>query len=69
MVDEVYPDMRMKDLFVYERVHDAMRRDASPTIRPMTLYVETPSQISSIFDTVAYSKCKIKFNLFHNLNF
>lgn len=58
MIQSIYPDMRMEELFAVETLQSVMVRDANPSIRPMTFYVETPSQIQSIFDSVAYSKCE-----------
>lgn len=61
MVRPIYPDMRTEEMFVVETVQDVMVRDASPTIRPMTFYVETPSQIRGVFDAIAYSKGNYSF--------
>jgi hypothetical protein len=58
MVQPIYPDMRMEELFAIETLQTVMIRDASPTIRAMTTHVETPSQVRSIFDSIAYSKCE-----------
>lgn len=59
MLHPIHPDMRMDELFAVETLQNVMIRDASPSIRPMTFDVETPSQVQGIFDSVAYSKCKL----------
>ena len=64
MVQPIYPEMRMEELFAVEALQSVMERDASPSIRSMTTYVETPTEVRSIFDSVAYSKCKGKLIFF-----
>lgn len=34
----------------------ALTTDGSATVRPMTHYVETPGEISRLFDNIAYAK-------------
>lgn len=58
MLQAIYPDMRMEELFAVEALQSVMVSDASPSIRPMTFDVETPNEIHSIFDSVAYRKCE-----------
>lgn len=55
----VYPDERWVDTFMVETFQPVMETDANPNIRPMSFYVESPQRISSLFDSIAYSKCKI----------
>lgn len=65
MVKPIYPDMRTDEMFVVETLQNVMIRDASPTIRPMTSYAETPSGVRGLFDSIAYDKCNnyLKHNL------
>jgi len=53
----VYPEFRDLDLFVMNDVQKgALRNDASSATRPMTYYLENPSSIQGLFDSIAYSK-------------
>lgn len=52
-----HPELNMRDRFASQR-ESALTADASETVRPMTYYVETPAEISRLFDTVAYAKCE-----------
>lgn len=54
----VYPGERWDDEFVIDTLQSVMESDANPNVRPMTFYVESPSNIDRLFDSVAYSKCK-----------
>jgi aminopeptidase N len=51
---------RWQDSFTMVDKRSVMKRDASPRIRPMTHYVEHPSQLRNLFDDIAYSKCMFK---------
>lgn len=42
--------------FVVNRMHDAMRQDVAPKTHAMTRPVNTPEEISKIYDFVAYPK-------------
>ena len=46
------------DTFVVNTVQAVFETDASPSIRPMSYYVENPNRIEQLFDNIAYSKCK-----------
>lgn len=46
------------DYFVIRTLQSVFQSDASPTQRPMTYYVESPSAISNLFSSIAYAKCK-----------
>lgn len=54
----MYPDDRFMDTFVIDTVQTVLDVDASPSIRPMTHYVEDPESITGLFDRVAYDKCE-----------
>lgn len=58
----VYPEDRLMDTFVVDVVQSVLDVDASPSIRPMTYYVENPDRITALFDRVAYDKCKLITN-------
>ncbi|KAL7025611.1 hypothetical protein ACKWTF_013562 [Chironomus riparius] len=65
MTHFLYPQMRLNSLFAVEAMHPVMKRDSSPLIRPLTLYVETPSEIRSMFDSISYSKAASVIRMFH----
>ncbi|XP_054025111.1 aminopeptidase N [Dryobates pubescens] len=53
------PSWRIKDLMVLNELHAAMGTDALTTSRPLSFREEeinTPAQISEVFDSIAYSK-------------
>lgn len=50
-----HPELKMRDRFASVR-ESALNLDASATVRPMTYYVETPGEISRLFDNIAYAK-------------
>lgn len=50
--------MQLMDLFVIHNTFQIFHFDATIFTRPMTYYVEDPDQISNLFDSVAYEKCK-----------
>jgi len=45
------------DQFVVYELQSALLNDASTSVHPMTNPVETPEEINTIFDYVAYGKC------------
>ncbi|XP_037044998.1 aminopeptidase N-like [Bradysia coprophila] len=54
--DLAYPDFQIMDYFVIRTLQSVLQSDASPTIRPMTYYVESPQAISGLFSNIAYAK-------------
>lgn len=56
--DEVDPELRMMDQYVLLVNQYAMDNDALVSTRRMSYYAETPSDISRLFDRIAYEKCK-----------
>ena len=68
MTHYLYPQMRLDSLFAVEVMHPVMKRDSSPLIRPLTSYVETPSEIRSIFDSIAYDKGKLTLFGIYNVS-
>lgn len=64
LVDNVRPDLRMKDYFNVQKLQNAMKSDSLESTRAMFSPAETPSEISGLFDRIAYDKCK-SFNLIY----
>ena len=56
----VYPDERWDDSFLTDILQAVMETDSNPARRPMTYYVENAVLIDRLFDSVAYSKCKLR---------
>ncbi|XP_055315275.1 aminopeptidase N-like [Sitodiplosis mosellana] len=54
--DLVHPDWSIFNDFVVQKLHVALRSDATNRTRPMTYYVENPSGIGGLFDNIAYAK-------------
>lgn len=55
-----YPELSAADIYLISDFGFALLIDGLGQSRPMTLYQETPFGIYSLFDTVAYSKCKFQ---------
>ncbi|XP_033635601.1 uncharacterized protein LOC117296680 [Asterias rubens] len=53
---EVEPDWGMWDKFILYDLHRAMATDARVTSRPIINEVETPAEISSMFNRISYQK-------------
>lgn len=58
MTSQLFPSMRMEELFAIESLQSIMYRDSSLSTRPMTWYEESPKAVAALFDGIAYSKCK-----------
>ncbi|XP_053685993.1 aminopeptidase N-like [Sabethes cyaneus] len=58
-----HPEFNMRERFSTVR-ETALNTDASPTVRPMTHYVETPTEISRLFDNIAYAKAASVLRMF-----
>ncbi|NXO41080.1 AMPN Aminopeptidase, partial [Locustella ochotensis] len=57
--DSAEPSWNIKDLMVLNEVHDVMTTDALASSHPLSFREEeinTPAQISEVFDSIAYSK-------------
>lgn len=52
----VEPDWDLPLQFIVEQVHTAFRTDGLETSHPLTHDVNTPSEISDIFDSISYNK-------------
>lgn len=62
--DWLFPEWRLLDTFVFSVVQNVMIFDATSETRPMTHYVESPKDLTNLFDSIAYSKCKYKLSVF-----
>ncbi|KAK4001974.1 hypothetical protein OUZ56_003836 [Daphnia magna] len=54
--DSVEPDFKMNDQFVIENLQYVFGIDALETSRPINIEVNTPAEISSLFDAISYEK-------------
>lgn len=54
--DLVFPELKYLDAFVFNVLQNVMISDATTSTRPMTHYAEEPRAITSLFDSVTYSK-------------
>ncbi|XP_039579473.1 aminopeptidase N isoform X2 [Passer montanus] len=57
--DSAEPDWNIKDLMVLNELHTVMATDALASSHPLSFRedeINTPAQISEVFDTIAYSK-------------
>jgi aminopeptidase N len=53
---QVEPDFKMNDQFVIENLQYVFGIDALETSRPINIEVNTPEEISSLFDAISYEK-------------
>ncbi|XP_055536351.1 aminopeptidase N-like [Wyeomyia smithii] len=58
-----HPELGMRERFASER-ETALSTDGRPGVRPMTYYVETPREISQLFDNIAYAKSASVLRMF-----
>ncbi|XP_025987257.2 endoplasmic reticulum aminopeptidase 1 isoform X2 [Solenopsis invicta] len=55
-VNHIYPEWGMMDLFILHKTQRALELDALANSHPVSVPVENPVEIESIFDTVSYFK-------------
>ena len=54
---KVQPEWRLDEVFVFDNIQgNAFIVDAGENSRPMNMYANTPEEISSLFDDIAYQK-------------
>ncbi|XP_031332735.1 glutamyl aminopeptidase-like isoform X3 [Photinus pyralis] len=51
-----FKDWQMMDQFLIDTLHSVMSTDATPASHPIVKTVETPDQITEIFDAITYNK-------------
>ncbi|XP_052888377.1 aminopeptidase N-like [Anopheles moucheti] len=52
----VFPEMNIGKMYTIDKTHNVFQIDSLSSSRPMTYYVNTQSEISNIFDDIAYDK-------------
>ncbi|XP_065171001.1 glutamyl aminopeptidase-like isoform X3 [Atheta coriaria] len=55
-VDAAHPDWKMLDQFVLDDLHNVLKLDATLASHPIVQQATTPDEITSLFDTISYSK-------------
>ncbi|XP_053689545.1 glutamyl aminopeptidase [Sabethes cyaneus] len=55
-VDSAYPEWGIMEQFTIDNLHGVLTLDATIGSHPIVVKVETPNQITEIFDTITYSK-------------
>ncbi|XP_037807914.1 glutamyl aminopeptidase-like isoform X3 [Lucilia sericata] len=55
-VNHVHPDWQMLDQFLIADLHGVMKLDATLASHPIVQTVESPNQITELFDSITYSK-------------
>ena len=55
-VDHIRPEWKMMEQFVLEKTQPALALDALGSSHPISVTVQDPKSIESIFDTISYSK-------------
>ncbi|XP_017785900.1 PREDICTED: glutamyl aminopeptidase-like isoform X2 [Nicrophorus vespilloides] len=55
-VNAAEPDWGMMDQFIVDDLHAVLKLDATMASHPIVQTVETPDQITEIFDTISYNK-------------
>ncbi|XP_055523576.1 aminopeptidase N-like [Wyeomyia smithii] len=54
--DMAYPELRIGETYTVEQMYSAFERDALSSSRPMTYYVNTPTEVANVFDEISYAK-------------
>uniref|UniRef100_A0A182W7Y5 Aminopeptidase N n=1 Tax=Anopheles minimus TaxID=112268 RepID=A0A182W7Y5_9DIPT len=54
--DVVFPEMEIAKMYTVDKMHNVFQTDSLSSSRPMTYYVNTQTEISNIFDDIAYDK-------------
>lgn len=55
-VDHAYPEWGIMEQFALDNLHGVLTLDATLGSHPIVVKVESPNQITEIFDTITYSK-------------
>lgn len=54
--DAAYPEWNMMDQFIIDDLHSVLTLDATLASHPIVQTVQTPDQITEVFDTITYNK-------------
>ncbi|ALC45616.1 CG31343 [Drosophila busckii] len=65
-IDLAYPEWDIFQLFHAGSYQNAMATDANPNTRAMTHFVEKPSDISQLYDNIAYAKAGSMLNMWRH---
>uniref|UniRef100_A0A182NDS1 Aminopeptidase n=1 Tax=Anopheles dirus TaxID=7168 RepID=A0A182NDS1_9DIPT len=52
----VFPELGIGNMYAVDKTHNVFEIDSLGSTRPMTYYVNTQSEISNVFDDIAYDK-------------
>jgi glutamyl aminopeptidase len=55
-INAAWPDWKIEDQFTIDTMHSVMNLDATLGSHPIVVGVETPDQITEIFDSITYNK-------------
>ncbi|XP_073817391.1 aminopeptidase N-like [Musca autumnalis] len=64
--DEAFPEWGIWQQYHVDDYQSALNSDASDNPRPMTNYVQTPAEISSLYDDVSYAKAGSVLNMWNH---
>jgi aminopeptidase N len=52
----IYPEWRLMELFVVDKLQNVFTSDSYATTRAMTYTVNSPAEVSAVFDNISYDK-------------
>jgi aminopeptidase N len=52
----VYPEWRLMELFVVDKLQNVFTSDSYAATRAMTYGVGSPAEVSAVFDNISYDK-------------
>lgn len=58
MAAKMYPSMMLEGLFTAKLMDDALSFDVSPDTHSLSFYVESPTDVRNLFDSITFNKCK-----------
>ncbi|EFN87058.1 aminopeptidase N [Harpegnathos saltator] len=59
ILDKMFEDWRMMDLFVIEKQHSAFQYDVAKEVMPISAEVNSPEEINSLFEISSYRKAPV----------
>ncbi|XP_047138119.1 puromycin-sensitive aminopeptidase isoform X1 [Hydra vulgaris] len=65
-IDHCYPNFNIWENFVSQTLVKALQLDSLTTSHPIEVYVDHPSQIDEIFDTISYCKGSTVIRMLHD---